>query len=233
MQDVSFFMAVLAGFVSFASPCVVPMLPVFSMLLVQPEQAENAGHRYMMVTSFLAGFTLMFVLMGATASWLGQFLMLHGEAMRRVGAVLMIVMGAFMAGMVHSSFLSREFRPLLSSRLRGWGMFGVFLLGAAFSLGWTPCTGPVLAVILFYAGQTAKVWQGAWLLFAYALGFAVPFFLLTAVWQKYLVRLRVVYAWLPKLQAVSGYVLILFGLLVWFNEISRLIGWLWQFFPGM
>lgn len=231
MQDVSFFAAGLAGFVSFASPCVVPMLPVFSLLLVQSEQA--AGHRYAMVTSFLTGFTLMFVLMGATASWLGQFLMLHGEAMRRLGAVLMMVMGAFMAGVFHSSFLSREYRPLLSHRLRGLGIFGTFLLGAAFSLGWTPCTGPVLAVILFYAGQTAKIWQGAWLLFAYALGFAVPFFLLTAVWQKYLVRLRVVYDWLPRFQAVSGYALILFGLLVWFNELNRLVGWLWQFFPNM
>ncbi len=232
MQEVSFFVAVLAGFVSFASPCVVPMLPVFSLLLVQPNQ-EGTDHRYALVTSFLAGFTLMFVLMGATASWLGQFLLLHGETMRRVGAVLMIVMGAFMAGVIHFPFLSREFRPLLSSRLRKFGIFGTFLLGAAFTLGWTPCTGPVLAVILFYAGQTAKVWQGAWLLFAYAFGFAVPFFLLTAVWQKYLVRLRVVYAWLPRLQAVSGYVLILFGLLVWFNEIKRLVGWLWQFFPNM
>lgn len=232
MQEVSFFMAVLAGFISFASPCVVPMLPVFSMLLVQSDE-EAAGHRYVMVTSFLAGFTLMFVLMGATASWLGQFLLLHGEAMRRIGAVLMIIMGAFMAGIIHSSILSRECRPLLSPKLRGLGLFGTFLLGAAFTLGWTPCTGPVLAVILFYAGQTAKVWQGAWLLFAYALGFAVPFFLLTAVWQNCLVRLRVVYAWLPKLQAASGYVLILFGLLVWFNEINRLVGWLWQFFPGM
>ena len=96
-------------------------------------------------------------------------------------------------------------------------------MGAAFSFGWTPCTGPILAAILVYASQANTLGIGIILLLAYSLGFAVPFFLFTAVWRSYLTRLPAVYRFLPHLQKVSGVVLIILGILLWRNDLVRII----------
>ncbi|SDP61985.1 cytochrome c biogenesis CcdA family protein [Selenomonas ruminantium] len=216
MSEVSVAAAVLAGVVSFASPCVLPMLPTFALILVQ----DNAkGWRN--VLAFLAGFSLVFILLGATASALGQLLWAYQGVLRRLGAVLMVIMGVFLTGLLPLRILAREYRPFLQHGAQSAG--GTFLLGAAFSLGWTPCTGPILAAILVYASQADTLGTGVILLLAYSLGFAVPFFLFTAVWRSYLTKLPGVYRFLPNLQKVSGVVLILLGILLWRNDLVKII----------
>lgn len=222
MENVTLVGAFLAGLLSFLSPCVLPMLPTFSAIL-----AGGSRRPYVSVTAFLAGFTTMFILMGATASFLGQFLFEYQAFVRKAGALLIILMGLFMIGLLGTSVLNREYRPFLNRKFQG--PFGAFLLGMAFTVGWTPCTGPILATILIYAGESATIVKGALLLFIYALGFSLPFFCLTVVWNQYLSRLRNFYDWLPKIQIVAGVLLVLLGIAIWFNWLPMLIAKLWIF----
>ena len=167
---------------------------------------------------------LVFVLLGATASTLGQVLWEHQDRLRQIGAIITILLGAFLTGLIPVNFLQREYRHLHHVETMTLG--GAFLLGMSFSLGWTPCTGPILAAILIYAGQTATLAQGVFLLLAYVLGFAVPFFLLTVVWHRYLPKLRRFYDILPRLQKITGILIILLGILLWNNSLNLLIRYL-------
>ena len=193
--------AFLAGFLSFISPCVLPLLPTFSLILAKNSQQDGGEARrlYANTTAFLAGFTLVFVLLGATAS----------------------LIGAFMTGWIKIPLLLREYRPF---QRRGFGgIGGAFLLGCGFTLGWTPCTGPMLATILLYAGDTATVGAGALLLLVYSLGFAVPFFLLAVIWRRHIMKLRAFYQYLPIIQRAAGIVLVLLGILLWSDSLAYLV----------
>ena len=215
--------AFLAGFLSFISPCVLPLLPTFSLILAKNSQQDGGEARrlYATTTAFLAGFTLVFVLLGASASLLGAWLFSYQELLRQGAAVLIIVMGLFMTGWIRIPLLLREYRPF---QRRGFdGIGGAFLLGCGFTLGWTPCTGPMLATILLYAGDTATVGAGALLLLVYSLGFAVPFFLLAVIWRRHIMKLRAFYQYLPRIQQAAGIVLVLLGVLLWSDSLNYLV----------
>ena len=215
--------AFLAGFLSFISPCVLPLLPTFSLILAKNSQQDGGEARrlYANTTAFLAGFTLVFVLLGASASLLGAWLFSYQELLRQGAAVLIIVMGLFMTGWIRIPLLLREYRPF---QRRGFdGIGGAFLLGCGFTLGWTPCTGPMLATILLYAGDTATVGAGALLLLVYSLGFAVPFFLLAVIWRRHIMKLRAFYKYLPRIQQAAGIVLVLHGILLWSDSLTYLV----------
>ena len=215
--------AFLAGFLSFISPCVLPLLPTFSLILAKNSQQDGGEARrlYANTTAFLAGFTLVFVLLGATASLIGAWLFSYQDILRQGAAVLIIVMGLFMTGCIKIPLLLREYRPF---QRRGFGgIGGAFLLGCGFTLGWTPCTGPMLATILLYAGDTATVGAGALLLLVYSLGFAVPFFLLAVIWRRHIMKLRAFYQYLPIIQRAAGIVLVLLGILLWSDSLAYLV----------
>ena len=215
--------AFLAGVLSFVSPCVLPLLPTFSLILAQNSKQDGGEARrlYANTTAFLAGFTLVFVLLGATASLIGSWLFSYQDILRQGAAVLIIIMGFFMTGWVRIPLLLREYRPF---QRRGFdGIGGAFLLGCGFTLGWTPCTGPMLATILLYAGDTATVGAGALLLLVYSLGFAVPFFLLAVIWRRHIMKLRAFYQYLPRIQQAAGIVLVLLGVLLWSDSLTYLV----------
>ena len=215
--------AFLAGFLSFISPCVLPLLPTFSLILAKNSQQDGGESRrlYANTTAFLAGFTLVFVLLGASASLIGAWLFSYQEILRQGAAVLIIAMGLFMTGWIKITVLLREYRPF---QRRGFdGIGGAFLLGCGFTLGWTPCTGPMLATILLYAGDTATVGAGALLLLVYSLGFAVPFFLLAVIWRRHIMKLRAFYQYLPRIQQAAGIVLVLLGVLLWSDSLTYLV----------
>ena len=215
--------ASLAGFLSFISPCVLPLLPTFSLILAKNSQQDGRETQrlYANTTAFLAGFTLIFVLLGATASFIGSWLFSYQELLRQGAAVLIIVMGLFMTGWIKIPLLLREYRPFQRQGFGGVG--GAFLLGCGFTLGWTPCTGPMLATILLYAGDTATVGAGALLLLVYSLGFAVPFFLLAVIWRRHIMKLRTFYQYLPRIQQAAGIVLVLLGVLLWSDSLTYLV----------
>lgn len=224
-NQVTFLTAFLAGMASFLSPCVLPMMPAYAALLAGTDPYQS-GRRafYCNSAAFLGGFTLVFVVMGATASFLGQFFFDHQVLIRKIGAVFMIVMGLHLTGLFRIGALQREYRALRNVNLQGPG--SAFLLGIAFTAGWTPCTGPILASILIYAGATATLAQGALLLFVYSLGFSVPFILIAMLCNKYVTQIKQAYRWLPLLHRLAGILLVIIGVIIYFDLWGRIMGYL-------
>lgn len=220
--------AFLAGLVSFLSPCVLPMLPTFAALLggtaLNSEETRPIGrwHFFLNIALFLSGFTLVFVAMGASASYLGQFFGDYQDTIRKVGAVFTMMVGFYLLGGVAIPVFQREYRPLLNRTFRG--PFGAFILGVAFTAGWTPCTGPILAAILAYAGATATVSQGVLLLAVFSLGFSLPFWVVAFFLHRFVFQLRRIYVWLPVIQRVAGGFLILIGLAIYLDLLQRILG---------
>lgn len=229
-SNMSWLTAFGAGLVSFLSPCVLPMVPTYTAFLAgssvdgadRPEQWRFFLNSF----CFLTGFTVVFVAMGATASLFGQFFFDYQDSIRKFGALFMIVMGLQMAGVFRFTSLSREYRPLLATTLQG--PVGAFVLGIAFTAGWTPCTGPILASILMYAAAADTVSQGALLLFVYALGFTVPFFIIALLMNRYLSTIKTMYRWLPAIQRCAAVILIIAGILVYFDFVQTVISYFWN-----
>lgn len=210
MGTVSLGAAFLAGLLSFASPCVLPMLPTFLLILTGSGKDGGKAQLLANTLSFLAGFTAVFLLMGATASALGRLALAHWDALEKVGGVLLILLGLFLSGLWTPAALLRERRPFLQRRREG--RLGSFLLGAAFTFGWTPCTGPILATILLYAGSQSTLTEGILLLLFYALGFALPFLALVFLWGRLGRKVARISPYLPLLQRTLGLFLMAFGL---------------------
>ena len=239
MEAISFGAAFLAGVVSFISPCVLPMLPTFVLILAGSSGAAGAGGtetapasalpssgRALLrnVAAFLAGFAVVFLALCATATVLGQFLTGHIALLEKAGAVVLALLGLFLSGLISPRFLYREWRPFLHRPSEG--LIGSFLLGMSFTVGWTPCTGPILAAIFIYAGSRATVVEGLWLLAFYVLGFALPFLVLALLWQRLEKRVRTLYRFLPLVQKAAGVSLVALGVMMWFGWTLRLMGWL-------
>ena len=172
---VSIPIALLAGLVSFASPCILPLVPGY-LGLVGSLVGERDGSRRRLVGGvalFIAGFTLVFVLGNAVVGAVSSLLLQHGDALVRILGVLLIVMGLVFVGQF--SFMQRVWRP---QQVKSGGLWAAPLVGVVFALGWTPCSGPTLAAISALTVTTGSAWQGAVLGLAYALGLGVPFLLL-------------------------------------------------------
>lgn len=224
MESVSLGAAFFAGLLSFASPCVLPMLPTFLLILTGSGDREGKTQLLPNTLSFLAGFTVVFLLMGATASALGQLALANWDVLEKLAGLLLILLGIFLSGLWTPAALMREHRPFLQRRREG--RLGAFLLGAAFTFGWTPCTGPILAAILLYAGSRATLSEGLFLLLAYALGFALPFLALVFLWGRIGQQVARIYPYLPALQKALGLFLIAFGVAMLLGLTLRLTAFL-------
>ncbi|EIW17108.1 MULTISPECIES: cytochrome c biogenesis CcdA family protein [Pelosinus] len=228
-NEVTLVTAFIAGTISFLSPCVLPLLPTYMAFLtgaesgkLQDDNLVNTWPFLLRISCFLSGLSLVFIMMGATASYFGQLFLDYQDAIRQIGAIFMVIMGIHLLGIVKLEWLEREYRPLLQHTFQG--PIGAFILGVAFTAGWTPCTGPILASILVYASTTITLSQGAFLLFVYSLGFSVPFLLMALFFKNYFFRIKVVMKWLPYLQGLSGVMLIIIGIMLYFNLIQRVLG---------
>lgn len=215
-----------AGFLSFVSPCVLPLLPTFLLLLTGSGMGEAQGRGRLLANTlaFLTGFTAVFLAMGATATVLGQLVLDNWKVLEKAAGVILILLGLFMSGLWTPLFLLKDRRPFLQQKKQG--VLGSFLLGGSFTLGWTPCTGPILTAILMAAGSRQTAREGLFLLLAYALGFCVPFLLAALSWEKIGPCLRRHYAWLPRIQKALGLFLILFGILMLSGMTLRIMAFL-------
>jgi cytochrome c-type biogenesis protein len=227
-NGISLLAAFAAGVVSFLSPCVLPIVPAYLAVLAGGE--ADGRRRYVANTAcFFAGFTVVFIVMGATASLLGQLFLEHQDIVRKLGAVFIALMGLQLAGLLRLPALDRERRLSPGGRLTGPA--GAFVLGMALTAGWTPCVGPILAAILAYAGIGGTLTRGVLLLSAYAAGFALPFLLFTVFYRRYAARIRARYRWLPAVQKAAGAVLVATGVLLYFNLVQKGLGLIYGNWP--
>ena len=216
-----------AGMLSFLSPCVLPLVPGYLSLmsgLSVASLAEPTGDDLRRLTrstfGFVAGFTLVFVFLGATASVVGRVLLEHQAVLNRVAGVVIIAMGLFLAGAITPQLLQRERRFQVSpSRL---GVLAPPVMGMAFAFGWTPCIGSVLSVVLTLAAADGTLSRGVLLLAVYSLGLGVPFVAAGVAFG----RLGGTFAWVKRhfraINVTSGVVLAAFGLVL----VTGNVGWL-------
>ena len=226
--------AFLAGLLSFLSPCVLPLVPSYlSFLTGVSGVAELGARRHLALLHallFVAGFSLVFIALGATATELGRLLRAEQRWLERAGGVLIIVFGLYSLGVLRLPFLAREARVQLADKPLGF--LGSALVGMAFGAGWTPCIGPILGSILLYTSTRADLGQGLGLLFAYSLGLALPF--LVAAWalESFLAwfqRFRRYLGWVEK---VAGALLLVAGVLMLTGSFTLLSGWFSKWTPG-
>ncbi len=234
-----------AGAVSFVSPCVLPLFPSYLAFITGvplQELQEGGAHaglrRRVLVNAlgFIAGFSIVFLALGASASLLGQLLFDYRQIVQKVGGALVILFGLSIAGLIRAPALLREWR-LMPSQSPGGGFFGSAGVGVAFSCGWTPCVGPILGSILVLAGTGKSVGEGSLLLGAYALGLGVPFFLSALAVGRFLRFFGRFKRWLPLVNVVAGSLLVLVGVLIFSGYLTVLNGylirltpqWLWRF----
>ena len=227
------FVAFAAGLLSFLSPCVLPLVPSYVGFLTGMTLPELTGRRRVALAHallFIAGFSLVFVLLGASATALGSALKYYQTWIARVGGVLVILFGLVCLGVVKLGLLEQDRRLQLQHKPVGY--LGSALVGVAFGAGWTPCIGPVLGAILSLAATTDSVARGMLLLGVYSAGLAVPFLLAAVAVDSFLDWFQRFRRFLPWVMRVSGVLLIFVGLLMATGRFTRLAGWLQGLTPA-
>ncbi len=220
-----------AGLLSFLSPCVFPLIPTyaavisglsFAELRSQDAVTKRKARRATFVNGllFVGGFSLVFMLFGASATALGGWLQEYRIWIARIGGVLLAVLGLHLLGLLRLPMADRTVKMDLAGR--SFGPAGTFLIGVAFGAGWTPCIGPALASILTIAAADATVREGVGLLAVYSLGLAVPFLLATVLVDRFMNESSRFRAWLPRMQKASGVLVLLIAVLLLTNSVSRL-----------
>ncbi len=230
--NLNILIAVLAGLLSFLSPCVLPLLPSYLSFIaglsfeeLQGSVANPRTRRAILINSllFVLGFSLVFIILGAGATLLGQTLFESQVLIRRVGGCFVILMGLYVAGWLRIPFLMREWRADLSRRPAGY--LGAVLTGVTFAAGWTPCIGPILGSILTLASVTQTATTGILMLVAYSVGLAVPFLLASLMIDRFLTFFDRFKRFFPVVTKGSGIILVGVGLLLvtdYFSALSRL-----------
>lgn len=213
--------AVAGGLLSFFSPCVWPLYPVY----VAQVAAADEGRAMAGSAAFTLGFTLIFVALGASASALGHWLQAYQVPLQKVSGVLIVVLGLALAGVLPERWLGGP--RVVDYRPQGSGPWTALFLGMAFAFGWTPCVGPVLASILLLAGNTAHAAAGAGLLLAYSAGFAAPFLGFAALAARGRRILPGLARHLPALQRAGGLLLTALGVLVFTGTLASIATYLY------
>ncbi|MGH7658595.1 MAG: cytochrome c biogenesis CcdA family protein [Gemmatimonadales bacterium] len=225
--------AFVSGLLSFLSPCVLPLVPSYIGFLTGMTATELSGRRRLALLhalAFILGFSLVFVLAGATATTLGRAINYNGVWIQRIGGTLIILFGLLMLDIIKIPFLNRETRWHLEDKPVGY--FGSVLVGITFGAGWTPCIGPILGGILGLAATETELWRGILLLAIYSLGLAVPFLLAALALDRFLVWFQRFRRYLPWVQRIGGVLLILVGILLVTGGFARLAGWLQGLTPA-
>jgi cytochrome c-type biogenesis protein len=225
-----------AGFLSFASPCVLPLLPAYlgymtgltAEALQGPQDRATRAHVLGRSLAFVVGLSLVFAALGASASAIGQALLRNQTIILRVAGLLVVLLGLHTLGLIRLPLLYQERRPSFGGADGSY--LGALALGAAFALGWTPCIGPFLAGLLALASQEQTVGRGMLLLFVYGLGLGVPFVIAGLALGTSLRLLGAVKARLRAVELASGFLLVGMGLLIFSDRLSLISAWLTSVF---
>lgn len=231
MTDINLFLALGAGFLSFISPCCLPLYPAFLSYItgmsVGELKSENAmlQRRSMLHTIFfLLGFSVIFIAIGFGTSFVGQFFIQYQDLIRQLGAIFIIAFGFIVVGFLKPEFLMKDRKIEFKNRPSGY--FGSVLIGMAFAAGWTPCTGPILASVILLAGSNPG--SGMLYMIAYTLGFAIPFFILSF----FVGKMQWIRKHNAKIVKIGGYIMIVVGVMLFFDWMTKLISLLSMLFGG-
>ncbi len=221
LPEVSVFIAFSAGLLSFVSPCVLPLVPSYITYITGVSFHELTGaeskSKLRWVTIFhsllfISGFSSIFILMGASASYVGQLLAQYQYWIMKVGGVLIIILGIHFTGLITLPFLQMERR--LELRKKPLGYLGSYLVGIIFAAGWTPSIGPILSTILIYASTSKNFYTGILLLAVYSLGLGAPFLLSSLAFNSFLSAFEKMKRYMRVITLVSGLFLIVIGILM-------------------
>ncbi len=239
-ESVSLLTAAAAGLVSFISPCVLPIVPGYLSFISGVNLAELRGgeappglSRRVGVTSlvFVLGFSSVFIALGAAATLVGATLQAYKRELGMIGGAIIIVLGLHTAGILPIRWLLYEKRAAVSRR--PLGLLGAYLVGLAFAFGWTPCIGPILGSILFYASQQDTVGQGVGLLAAYSAGLGVPFVVAGLAVNRFFAASGRLKRHMKAIEYVSGALLVGVGFLLLTDRLTALAGFFSRLFPGL
>jgi len=229
-ENVSIFIALSAGFISFLSPCILPLIPSY-MAFITGISLEELSHeknlkrvrKIVIINSllFILGFSIIFIALGASATFMGKFLSRNIRWFEIVGGGVVILLGLHFIGIFRLKFLNREKKIHLKDKPLGF--IGTVLVGMAFGAGWTPCVGPILGAILTMAATTQNIFKGMVLLAFYSVGLGLPFLISGLIIHKFFEYFKAVRKYFKVITAVGGILLIILGILLitgYFSSIS-------------
>ena len=241
--EVSYFAAAGGGLISFLSPCVLPLVPAYLCLIAgtsleELTDAENAGNAkginwrvVALSLIFVAGFSTVFVLLGASASYINRLIIEHLDILSKIAGAIIIIFGIHMTGLLRIPLLYREARFNDIEKPQNW--FGAYVIGLAFGFGWTPCIGPILGTILAIAASESSLGYGVSLLGVYSLGLGIPFILAAFAINRFLVFMRGFRRYFKMIEIGTGVILIATGLLIFTGQFQILAYWFLELFPSL
>ncbi|MFD1360463.1 cytochrome c biogenesis CcdA family protein [Lentibacillus salinarum] len=228
-EEINVFIAFGAGFLSFISPCVLPLYPAFLSYITGMSVNELKNENKMLTRKsllhtvfFLLGFSLVFIMLGFGSSFIAEFLETNRDIIRQIGAILIVFFGLVIVGVFNFEFLMKDRKITFKNRPAGF--VGSFLIGLAFSLGWTPCMGPILVIVISLAATNPDI--GMIMMISYILGFSIPFLVLSFFIGKM--------AWIKRhssmIVKIGGYIMIFMGVALYFNWMADLTSFLASLF---
>ena len=238
-NDVTFAAAILAGVLSFLSPCVLPLVPPYiaylagaSLERLADAEPEPLVRRDTLAAAFLfvCGFSTVFITFGASASALGALVQAYSLQLATIAGIAIIVMGFHFLGVTRLALLMRESRPTMPKPV---GLWGAYAMGLAFAFGWTPCIGPILAAILAVAASEQTVAKGASLLAVYSLGLGIPFIIAAFAIEPFAAFLSRFRNYLHRVEQAMGALLVLTGIAFLTGSITQMSVWLLDVFPAL
>jgi cytochrome c-type biogenesis protein len=239
--DISYGGAFIAGLLSFLSPCVLPLVPPYLCYLggmtveqlADAQAARTASSRrvFWAALAFVLGFSTVFISLGATATFIGQFVAHYMDILAKIAGAVIIVLGLHFLGLFRIALLFREMRFHIASKPAG--LAGAYVVGLAFAFGWTPCVGPVLAAVLFVAGTEESIWQGTSLLATYSAGLGIPFLAAAFAAGPFLKFMRRFRGGVRIVEQVLGGALVVTGVLFITGSMSDIAFWILDTFPSL
>jgi cytochrome c-type biogenesis protein len=229
--DLTVWLALGAGFLSFISPCCLPLYPSFisyitgvSVKDLQTNQGFMQKRAMLHTLFFILGFSSIFFALGLQASWFGSLFSERQELIRQLGGILIVVMGLFMIGLINPSWMMREKRFQLQKRPIGY--VGSVLVGMTYAAGWTPCVGPILASVLILGSSEPS--KAIFYITAYTLGFAIPFFLMAF----FIGKVRWIQKYSKPMMILGGVIMILTGILLYTGQLTQITIYLIKLYGG-
>lgn len=238
-QSISLFLAFSAGLFSFLSPCVLPLVPSyvsyitglsFEDLTNKTERTDILKTTVLNSLLFILGFSVVFISLGASASYIGKVMVSYQDIIRKVGGVIIIIFGLFIMGVLKMNFLQVEKKMHIKSKPAGY--VGSFFVGIGFAAGWTPCVGPILGSILLYASTSGSVATGIKLLTIYSIGLALPLFISAIAINSFLSYFKRFHKYIRIITIASGMLLVFLGILIYTNSLSLITFYLYKFGIG-